>query len=236
MQAGRIRVRLTRTLLENNNRMARILLVDDHDLVREGIGLLLQERGASAGCEVVGAVSTAEEALDFVRRNPVDVVFLDLRLPGMSGEEAVRRLLAIRPELRILMLSVTATGPLPRRALNDGAVGYLTKGCSVDEMIHAVRKVMDGGRYISQEVAADLVFSDLPGSGEEMASQLSNRELQILKLLAEGMTPKEIAAHLSLSPQTVSTYKKRLNQKLNTRSTVELLRVAMEYGLIEQPG
>ncbi|RMG54404.1 MAG: DNA-binding response regulator [Gammaproteobacteria bacterium] len=214
----------------------RVLLVDDHDIVREGVGLLLQERGRSLGIEVVALLSTAEEALDFVRREPVDVVFLDLRLPGMPGEEAVRRLLAIRPELRILMLSGTASGPLPRRVLNDGAVGYLTKGSGIDEMIKAVQTVMTGGRYISQEVAADLVFSDLPGSASEMASQLSNRELQILRLLAEGLTPKEIASQLNLSPQTVSTYKKRLNQKLNTRTTVDLLRVAMEYGLIEQPG
>jgi len=213
--------------------MIRVLLVDDHGLVRTGIRRLLEDHGRERGIEVVAEAASGEEALELSRQEPPDVVLMDVNMPGIGGLEATRRLLQHEPSIKVIALTVHARGPVPKRLLEVGATGYLTKGCSVDEMITAIVRVARGERYLCAEIAEQLALSLIPSHGESPLDTLSYRELQILLLITEGHKGQAISQQLHLSPKTVSTYKRRLLEKLGVQSDAELMRLAMKQGLVE---
>lgn len=214
--------------------MIKVLLVDDHDLVRAGIRRLMEDHSATEGIEVVAEAASGEEAVDQVRRYSPDIVLLDVNMPGIGGLEAARRILRVDPEVRVIALTVHEEGPLLKRMIDAGAAGYLTKGCEVSEMVTAIRRVSRGERYIASEIAQRLALGMLPGAESSPLEALSNREMQILLMLTQGQKPQVISRKLHLSPKTVSTYKTRLQEKLNVRSDVELIRLAMQCGMLDK--
>ncbi len=214
--------------------MIRVLIVDDHDLVRTGIRRLLEDRKQSDGIEVVGEADSGESALEAVRSLAPDVILMDVNMPGIGGLEAMRRILLHDSAPRVIVVTVHSRGPFPRRLLEAGAVGYLTKGCHIDEMIQAIRTVHQGGKHISPDIAQQLALSMLPGADESPFDRLSQREMQILLMITQGHRPQVISDKLCLSPKTVSTYKSRLHDKLNVANDVEMIRLAIQHGLIEQ--
>lgn len=212
--------------------MTKVLLVDDHRLVREGIRSLLEETAPAEKIEVIGSASTGEEAMRVMEEDTPDIVLLDLKLPGLPGDEVMRHLLAQYPETKVIILTATTSGPIAKKILSDGASGFISKDSGLPEVIKAIHAVMEGERYVSSDVAQQLALSNLGGQ-DQVIEQLSSRELQILQLIADGLKNQQIAERLSLSPKTVSTYKKRMTAKLHAKSTVELLRIAIQYGLVD---
>ncbi len=212
--------------------MIRVLLVDDHELVRTGIRRLLEDRSEAESISVVGEADSGEEALDRVKTLRPDVILMDLNMPGMGGLEALRRMLRHDPKLKVIVVTVHAEGPFPKRLLEAGAMGYLTKGCDVEEMVTAIRRVHAGERHISPEIAQQLALSMLPGGEESPLDRLSQREIQILLMLTQGYKAQAISDKLCLSPKTVSTYRHRLFEKLAVTTDVELTHLALRHGLI----
>ncbi len=210
--------------------MIRVVLVDDHKLVRIGIRKILE--GAS-DIEVVGEAESGEEGVQLAERLRPDMVLMDKFMPGIGGLEASRRILA-RELAKVVCLTVNATGPLPRRALDLGVHGFLTKSCAPEEMIEGVRRVHAGERFLSAEIARQLAQDSLTaGKSRNAIDNLSERELQVLMMLAQGHSPGDISNRLALSPKTVSTYRSRIFQKLDADSDVELVRIAMRHGLVD---
>ncbi len=207
----------------------RVMLVDDHDLIRYGLRRLLEDQ---SGIVVVDEASSGEDALEQVRDSKPEVVLMDINMPGIGGFEATTRMHQSHPEIKIIVLTVHSEGPLPRRLLEAGAVGYLTKGCPVEEMVEAIQKVHSGQKYIAPSIAQQLALSMLPGS-ESLLDLLSQRELQVLIMISRGMRTNKISEKLHLSPKTVSTYRKRLHDKLNVSNDVEMMHMAIKHGLLE---
>lgn len=208
----------------------RVMLVDDHDLIRYGLRRLLEDQN---GIEVVEEASSGEKALEKVRTAKPDVVLMDINMPGIGGYEATCRMSQTHPESKIIVLTVHSEGPLPKRILEAGAVGYLTKGCPVEEMVEAIQKVNAGKRYIAPTIAQQLALSMLPGEGS-IIDILSQRELQVLIMISRGMRTNKISEKLNLSPKTVSTYRKRLHDKLDVSNDVEMMHLAIKHGLLEE--
>jgi two-component system invasion response regulator UvrY len=209
-----------------------ILLVDDHAVVRRGLRELLGEEFPSAE---FGEAASGAEALAQISKRPWGLVILDVSLPGRDGLEILKEALALRPGVPIMMLSVHAEDQYAIRALRAGAAGYVTKETATEDLTAAVRKVLQGGKYVSpklaEQMAAALATRDgttrLPHEG------LSDRELQVLRMLAVGKSVKEIGVDLSLSEKTISTYRARIIAKMNMRSNAELMRYALRAGLVE---
>jgi two-component system invasion response regulator UvrY len=208
----------------------RVLLVDDHDLIRYGLRRLLEDQ---SGIEVVDEANSGEQAMEKARLLKPDVILMDINMPGIGGFEATSRLSKTLPECKIIVLTVHSEGPLPKRILEAGAVGYLTKGCPVEEMLQAIHKVHAGQRYIAPTIAQQLALSMLPGE-ESLLDVLSQRELQVLIMISRGMRTNTISEKLNLSPKTVSTYRKRLHDKLNVSNDVEMMHLAIKHGLLEE--
>ncbi|MFA5683118.1 MAG: response regulator transcription factor [Lysobacteraceae bacterium] len=207
--------------------MIRVAVVDDHALVRTGIVMLLSQQ---TDMDCVGEAGSGEEALDLARRAKPDVVLCDLHLPGVSGLGLIERLLNLRPAPRVVVVSMQEEGPLPRRALEAGASGYVTKGGPAEELLRAIRDASRGKRYIGAELARSLALGGLGGDASPFDA-LSPRELEIAMLLVQGLRMTEIAERLILSPKTVSTHKYRLLEKLGIDDVVSLARLASQYGL-----
>ena len=207
----------------------RVMLVDDHDLVRFGIKSLLQNQ---VGIEVIDDASSGEECLDKCRNNCPDVILMDVNMPGIGGFEATNRLQKICPDSKIIIITVHSDGPLPKRLLEAGAVGYLTKGCEVNEMVDAIHKVFKGHKYIAPSIAQQLALSMLPGNDSPIDT-LSQRELQVLLMISQGQRTSMISDKLNLSPKTVSTYRKRLHEKLSVTNDVEMMRLAIQHGILD---
>lgn len=207
--------------------MIRVLLVDDHKLIRVGLGKLLE---AEAGIEVVGEAADGETALQLARELAPDIVVLDINMPGMNGVEATRRLTRLEPAPRILIVSMHSQDPVPARLLEAGAAGYLTKDAAADEIVAAVRQVHAGKRFLSADIAREIALGNVGGSP---LAKLSDRELEVMLLVANGYGIPEIAERLHLSPKTVATYRYRLFDKLDLRNDVELARYALRHGLLE---
>lgn len=215
----------------NNNSEIKVLIVDDHDLVRFGFKSLL---GAQDGINVVETLSSGEDAINWCRDNHdnVDIVLMDVNMPGIGGIEATHRISKSWPDIGIIIVTVHDDGPLPKQLLNGGAKGYLSKGNGVDEMITAIRDVHNGKHYIAKDIAQTLALSVLPGEVNPMDT-LSMRETQVLMMVAQGVRTQEISEILSLSPKTISTYRKRLYEKLDVSSDIEMLHLAMKYGVLD---
>ena len=205
--------------------MIRILLVDDHSIVRDGLKRIL---AATTDLEVAGEAASGDAALALVKANHYDVAMLDMSMPGLSGIDLIKRLKLEKPKLRILVLSMHGEQQYAARALKAGASGYLNKDSASELLLGALRKIAAGGVHIGEAAAASLLQS-----GNKPAHEtLSDREFEVLRLLVEGLGPTEIGERLHLSVKTVSTHKTRILEKLNVRSTAELVRYALENRLV----
>jgi two-component system invasion response regulator UvrY len=208
--------------------MIRVLLVDDHHLVRTGIKRLLADE---AGIEVVGEAASGKEALGLARQCEPEVILLDLIMPGMGGLEATRKLLRINKAFKIVIVSVHDAGPLPGCLLEAGALGYLTKGAPVEEMVHAIKQVHGGRRYISADAARAMALDQIDGRHSPV-DDLSPRELEVMLLVSQGHNLQEISDRLCISPKTVSTLRSRVMRKLGTTTDVAITHLAYRHGLI----
>lgn len=209
--------------------MARILLVDDHPVVRQGIHHILAASLADATIDEAG---TGDEALAKIRGGAWDLVVLDLTMPGLSGLDLVKLLRRERPKLPVLILSMHPAAEFARRALSAGAYGYITKESAPAELVTAVNHLLGGQKYVSPSLAEQLALGLHPDRGERPHERLSDREYQVLRMLARGKTVSQIAADLSLSVKTVSTYRARVLDKLNMKTTAELMRYGIENRLL----
>lgn len=210
--------------------MIKVTIVDDHELVRTGIIRLLSD---VRGIEIVAEASSGEEAINIIRQHKPDVVLMDVNMPGIGGFEATRKLIQMYPDLKVVVVTIHVEDPFPSRMLQAGAMGYLTKGCGIDEIVSAIREVYAGRRYISADVAQHLALKLMPGGDQSPFDSLSPRELQVMLMLTQGTKVQEISDKLCLSPKTVSTYRHRLYDKLGVNSDVALTRLAMRYGVVD---
>ncbi len=212
--------------------MIRVLLADDHQLVREGLKQLL---AAAPDVQVAGEAASGDEALALARGGDYDLALLDMSMPGLSGIDLIKRIKLEKPKLRILVLSMHGEQQYAARALKAGASGYLTKDSAPAQLLGALRKVAAGGVHISETAAAQLVSAS---AGAETAphARLSDREFEVFRMLVAGRGLTEIGDQLNLSVKTVSTHKTRILQKMGLDNTAELVRYAVEHGLIEGPG
>jgi DNA-binding NarL/FixJ family response regulator len=210
--------------------MTRVLLVDDHAVVRQGLKQVLAESLPDA---TFGDACNADEALRMVRTANWDIVVLDISLPGKSGIEALKELRAAHPRLPVLILSMHPEEQFAVRALKAGAAGYVTKRTAAREVVAAVRKVLSGGRYVSPSLAERLAAQTQAGSVDTPHETLSDREYQVFRLLAMGKTVKQIGKELDLSPQTVSTHRTHILEKMGMQSNAELIQYAIQNQIRE---
>lgn len=210
--------------------MIKVLIADDHPIVRQGLRQIL---GGTTDMGVAGEAVNSQEALDQVRLGGWDVLVLDITMPGRSGFDILKELKYEQPNLPVLVLSIHAEEQLAVRVLKAGASGYLTKENAPEELVKAIRKVVSGGRYISPSLAESLAFGLDTAPGRPRHETLSDREFQVMQLMAGGKTLTEIAEELSLSAKTVSTYRTRLLEKLKLKTNAELMRYALNFGLTE---
>ncbi len=209
-----------------------VLLVDDHAVVREGYRRLL-ERGGNI--EVIGEADTADAALERFRELAPQVVVMDIALPGVSGVEAMRRMLASRPTTRVLMFSMYEDAIFANRALQAGACGYVTKASAPNVLVEAVLTVARGKPYLSAEIAQALAQRNAIAAAAP-ADALSAREFEVLRLVVQGLSIADIAKTLGLMPKTVSNHQSAIKQKLGAESAVQLVRIASRLGLVpKQP-
>jgi len=206
----------------------RVLIADDHAVVRRGIRHILE---TTPDLKVVAEAGDGEELLEKLRKEPFDVLLMDVTMPATNPVELIARIKAQHPQVAVLVHSMHAEGPVASRMLKAGASGYITKDSEPEQLLAALRKVAAGGRYIGAELAQQLAFGD--GAGRPLHELLSDREGQVFFLLASGKTLKAIAKELHLSPKTASTYKTRIMEKLNLKSDAELIRYALAHHLVK---
>jgi two-component system invasion response regulator UvrY len=211
--------------------MIGVLLVDDHKLIRTGIKLMLDK---TADIRVLGEASTGEEAVEQARALKPQVILMDVSMPGIGGLEATRKLAMSLPDARVIVLSAQTAEPFPMRLLEAGASGYLTKDTAEDEIITAIRRVHAGERYIAADIARQLAMQAVSRSPGSPFDQLSSREMQVMIMATGGHSVQDISDSLHLSPKTVSTYRSRLFEKLGVSNDVELTRLALRYGVIDE--
>ena len=207
----------------------KVFLIDDHALVRTGFRMILS---GETGIEVVGEAENGETGLPLIRQLQPDVVLCDLHLPGMSGMEITERIVKGNHGTRVIVVSVSEDGPMPRRLLEAGAAGYVGKGGDARELVRAIHDVALGRRYLSSHIARNLALSNLEGGGSPFDG-LSPRELEVALLLMQGRRQEEIARKLSLSAKTVNTHKARLYQKTGVTDNIALVRLAAQYGVMD---
>ena len=204
------------------------LIVDDHPIFRKGIRDLLCQEGP---CATITEVDSAAAALEAVRREPWDLLILDVALPDKHGLEVLKEVKLLRPKLPVLMLSLYPEREFALRAIKSGAAGYLTKDKTPQELLAAVKEVIAGRRYITSSLADQLVKFLDSGQPSTPHAVLSDREMEVLRLLGQGKRPSQIADEMALSVKTISTYRARLLEKLGLQSTAELVRYAIEHRL-----
>ena len=215
--------------------MIRVLVVDDHELVRSGITRMLAD---NPDIDVIGQASSGEEAIDCVRENRPDIVLMDIRMPGIGGLEATRRILRIDDSIRVIVVTACADDPYPARVMQSGATAYVTKGADIQEMVRAIRKAHSGQRYISPEIAQKMALKQLGGERDEdgelsLFERLSEREMQIAMMVVDCQKVQDISDKLCLSPKTVNSYRYRIFEKLEIYSDVELALMAVRLGLLD---
>lgn len=209
--------------------MIRILVVDDHAIVREGLKQILS---GIPDMRVAGEAANGAEALEISRKGDFDLVLLDIAMPGMNGVDVLKQLRAERPLLPILMLSMYPEEQYAVRTLKAGASGYLTKESAPEELISAVRKVCRGGRYVTASLAEKLAVYLYPDRGRPVHEVLSDREYEVVLLIASGKTVSEIARLLSLSVKTISTNRTRALEKMGMRTNAEITHYVIKNGLL----
>ena len=199
------------------HRLIRVLIVDDHALVRMGIRRLLEDL---ADMEVVAEAENGEMALTLVKLHQPDVVLLDMKMPGIDGWEVTRRLKKSSPQVKVIAVTALSTEPLPSRVLQLGAMGYLTKESGLEEMAAAIRKVVQGEKYLSAEIAQKMAISSLQAPLDSPFDLLSEREMQVMLMITSGMSVQDIADRLFLSSKTINGYRYRMFEKLGIRNDV----------------
>lgn len=206
-----------------------VMLVDDHAVVRMGFKMLLE---TSDDIKVIAEAENGEEAIKFYMEHKPDVVVMDITMPGMGGMEAIERILNKESSAKILVLSAHEDSVHPKRVLNAGAMGYVTKRSAAEELIKAIRAVASGKKYIEASVAQQMAIQQLSGD-QNPVDVLSEREFEVFMSLAKGKTTNEIAETLFLSPRTVGTHLYNIKQKLNANNSAEIALIAMRSGLID---
>ncbi len=215
--------------------MIRVLVVDDHELVRSGITRMLAD---NPDIDVLGQSASGEDAIAFVRKDRPDIVLMDIRMPGIGGLEATRRILRIDDTIRVIVVTVCADDPYPARVMQSGASAYITKGADIQEMVRAIRMAHSGQRYISPEIAQKMALKQLGGDKDEegelsLFDRLSEREMQIAMMVVDCQKVQNISDKLCLSPKTVNSYRYRIFEKLEISSDVELALMAVRLGLLD---
>ncbi|MEQ9905905.1 UvrY/SirA/GacA family response regulator transcription factor [Pectobacterium aroidearum] len=208
--------------------MISVFLVDDHELVRAGIRRILDD---IKGLKVVGEACCGEDAVKWCRSNDVDVVLMDMSMPGIGGLEATRKILRFTPDIKVIMLTIYTENPLPAKVMQAGAAGYVSKAAAPQEVISAIRAVHAGKRYIASDIAQQMALSQLKPQTDAPLECLSERELQIMLMITKGQKVTEISDQLNLSPKTVNSYRYRMFSKLNINGDVELTHLAIKHGL-----
>ena len=207
------------------------MLVDDHDMVRTGLKRLLED---FSDIEVIAEASSGEQAIQAVQTNKPDIALMDLSMPGIGGLEATRKLLRSNKDLKIIIVTMHNEEIFPQRLLNIGAMGYVTKEANIHEIVKAIREVMHNKRYISPEIAQQMALAGTLDHEKSPFESLSERELQVMLMLMDGCKVNNISEKLCLSPKTVSTYRYRLYDKLNVSNDIELAKLALRYGILDE--
>jgi two-component system, NarL family, invasion response regulator UvrY len=210
--------------------MIKVVVVDDHAVVREGLKRIVSESG---GMTVSGEAADGHEAMRVIRSQPCDVVLLDITMPNKSGLDVLKELHAESPRLPVLVLSMHPEDQYAVRVLRAGAAGYVTKESAPAKLVQAIRKVVRGGKYVSPALAERLVFDLGTDTDKAPHELLSDREYQVLCMIASGKTVTQIADDLALSVKTVSTYRVRILEKLKMKNNAEMTRYAIKEGLVD---
>jgi len=210
--------------------MIKILIADDHRMFREGLKHILAEY---PDLVVADEANNGQEVLDKIWKNNYDMVLLDITMPGMTGLEALKQLKNDKPKLPVLILSMHPEEQYAIRVLRAGASGYLTKESAPDELITAIRKISQGRKYITPSLAERLASEFEADSEKPLHDILSDREYQVLRMIAEGKTVKDIAKELSLSIKTVSTYRTRIMEKMKMKSNAEVMHYVIKHQLLD---
>ena len=211
--------------------MIKILIADDHAVVRQGLKQIIIDE---TDMQVAGEAENAAQVLQLVAADKLNVVILDITMPGgKSGLDLLPEIKSLRPMLKVLILSMHAEEQFAIRALKSGASGYITKQSAPTELVRAIRKVQSGGKYISQSIAEQLAVFVSDDSNKPLHEKLSDREFQVLLMIARGQTLREIADELNISEKTVGTYRVRILEKMNMTRNAELIRYAVQSKLIE---
>lgn len=213
--------------------MIRVLLVDDHRLIRASLRRIVDEAG---DMQVVDEAVNGEEAIRKARECAPDIVLMDINMPGVGGLEATSRICGGFDARKVIIISAYTDDPYPLRLMQAGASGYITKDCEPTEVVDAIRAVAKGETWLAVDIARQLAKTALSGQGTESPLRgLSQRELQVLMMVAQGIANLDIASALKLSPKTVATYRYRLYEKLDVQNDVELARLAMRHGIQVEP-
>lgn len=211
--------------------MIKVLVVDDHDLVRAGISRMLSDED---GIEVVGEACSGEDAVGVIRTVDPDIILMDLKMPGIGGLEATRKIKRLNDEIKVIVVTACADDPYPARVMQSGASAYITKGADIEEMIRAIRVVNSGQRYISPEIAQKLALKPFEETEEgTVFDKLSEREMQIATMIVSCIKVQDISDKLCLSPKTVNSYRYRIFEKLGITSDVELTLLAVRHGILD---
>ena len=210
--------------------MLRVLIVDDHAMIRVGLKQVLRKSLANA---VIGEAQNAEDALEQVRRENWNLVIMDITMPGRSGLDILKDVQLARPALPVLIMSMHGEDQFAVRVLKAGAAGFISKHSAPEELVNAIRKILNGRKYVSQSVAEKLIFDLGNETGQLPHETLSDRELQVMCMFALGKINKQVAQELSLSVKTVSTYRARILKKTKMKSNAELTHYSIKNGLVE---
>ncbi len=206
------------------------MIADDHDLVRMGISRMLADVD---DFEIVAEAVSGEDAVSQFRQLTPDVVLMDVRMPGIGGLEATRKICQISPEAKVIAVTVCIDDPFPSKLIEAGAVGYVTKGSTIDEMVTAIHTVLSGKKFISTEIAQQMALKSIDPNSVSPFSALSHREMQIALMVVNCEKVQSISDKLCLSPKTVNSYRYRVFDKLKISGDVELTHLAIKYGIIE---
>lgn len=210
--------------------MIKILLVDDHQMIREGVKKILK---SEPDIKILGEAKNGAEAIEFVSKNEIDLVVLDITLPGQSGIDLMKSLLKIKSKIKILIFSMHPEDRFAVRALKSGAHGYLSKDSGAEQLVNAIRKIINGNKYISETLAEQLALEIYEEKFKELHEYLSDREFEVFLMISRGKKVSNIADELNISIPTVNTYRARILEKMKMKTNVELSNYAVKHNLIE---